>query len=164
MSEVVVLETSEGTIEIELNRRAAPASVENFVQYVKSGFYDGLVFHRVIKNFMIQGGGFTPDASEKKTRPPIAFEADNGLKNDAGTIAMARTNDPGSATSQFFINLKNNDFLNHSASNDGYAVFGKVTSGLDVVKKIGEVKTATKGFFEDWPAKDVVIKNASYKA
>ncbi len=162
--EIVVLETSEGNIEIELNRRVAPASVENFVQYVKSGFYDGLIFHRVIKNFMVQGGGFNSAGNEKPTKPPIAFEADNGLKNDLGTIAMARTNDPGSATSQFFINLKNNDFLNHSASNDGYAVFGKVTSGLDVVKKIGETKTATRGFFEDWPAKDIVIKKASYRA
>ncbi len=162
--EIVVLETSEGEIEVELNRRVAPASAENFVQYVKSGFYDGLVFHRVIKNFMIQGGGFSPAGNEKPTKPPVAFEADNGLKNDLGTIAMARTNDPGSATSQFFINLKNNDFLNHSASNDGYAVFGKVTSGLDVVKKIGECKTTTKGFFEDWPAKDIVIKKASYRA
>ena len=117
----------------------------NFLAYVDSGFYDGTIFHRVIPDFMIQGGGFTPDMKQKPTKPPIKNEADNGLKNDAGTIAMARTPVTDSATAQFFINLKDNDFLNHGGRDFGYAVFGKVIGGMDVVKKIAAVKTATKG-------------------
>ena len=138
---MVVLVTSLGDITLELEPEKAPISVENFLNYVDAGFYDGTVFHRVIPNFMIQGGGMTANLSQKPTRPAIKNEAENGLKNDAGTIAMARTSAPDSATAQFFINLKDNDFLNHGARDFGYAVFGHVTQGMDVVKKIGAVPT-----------------------
>ena len=153
---VVVLVTSLGDITLELEPDKAPITVENFLNYVDAGFYDGTVFHRVIPNFMIQGGGLTPNLSQKPTRPAIKNEAENGLKNDAGTIAMARTSAPDSATAQFFINLKDNDFLNHGARDFGYAVFGHVTQGMDVVKKIGAVPTGAN----DVPVEPVVIKHA----
>jgi cyclophilin family peptidyl-prolyl cis-trans isomerase len=161
--ELAVLETNQGDIEIEFNREKAPITVENFVKYVKEGFFDGTVFHRVIPRFMIQGGGFTPDGSQKRTRQPIRLEARNGLKNNVGTIAMARTTDPDSATSQFFINLIDNNFLNASTGNPGYAVFGTVVSGMDVVKAIAMVKTVSRGLYSDWPKEDVVIKRAYMK-
>jgi cyclophilin family peptidyl-prolyl cis-trans isomerase len=153
---VVVLVTSLGDITLELEPEKAPITVENFLNYVDAGFYDGTVFHRVIPNFMIQGGGMTPNLSQKPTRAAIKNEAENGLKNDAGTIAMARTSAPDSATAQFFINLKDNDFLNHGARDFGYAVFGHVTQGIDVVKKIGAVPTGSN----DVPVEPVVIKHA----
>jgi cyclophilin family peptidyl-prolyl cis-trans isomerase len=155
----VVLETSKGEIVIELDT-AAPATVENFLRYVQEGFFAGTVFHRVIRDFMIQGGGMTADMKPKRAHGPIVNEAHNGLKNNRGTIAMARTNDPNSATCQFFINLKNNDFLNCSAGNPGYAVFGKVTAGMDVVDAIAAVKTKTVGAYADVPAEAVTIKAA----
>ena len=153
---VVVLVTSLGDITLELEPEKAPISVENFLNYVDAGFYDGTVFHRVIPNFMIQGGGMTANLSQKPTRPAIKNEAENGLKNDAGTIAMARTSAPDSATAQFFINLKDNDFLNHGVRDFGYAVFGHVTQGMDVVKKIGAVRTGAN----DVPVEPVLIKSA----
>ena len=153
---VVVLVTSLGEITLELDPQKAPISVQNFLTYVDAGFYDGTVFHRVIPNFMIQGGGMTPNLSQKPTRPPIKNEAENGLKNDAGTIAMARTSAPDSATAQFFINLKDNDFLNHGARDFGYAVFGHVTHGMDVVRKIGAVPTGAN----DVPVEPVLLKSA----
>ena len=157
---VVTLETSLGKIVLELDAEKAPVSVANFLAYVDSGFYDGTVFHRVIPDFMIQGGGFSPDMSQKPTKPPIKNEADNGLENATWTIAMARTAVKDSATAQFFINLKDNDFLNHGGRDFGYAVFGKVTGGVDVVKKIAGVKIDTKGGFENVPVEPVVIKSA----
>jgi len=153
---VVILVTSLGDITLELEPEKAPITVENFLNYVDAGFYDGTVFHRVIPNFMIQGGGLTPNLSQKPTRPAIKNEAENGLKNDAGTIAMARTSAADSATAQFFINLKDNDFLNHGVRDFGYAVFGHVTQGMDVVKKIGAVPTGAN----DVPVEPVVIKHA----
>jgi peptidyl-prolyl cis-trans isomerase A (cyclophilin A) len=160
---VVVLTTSLGEIEIELYADKAPKSVENFLTYVDDGFYDGTVFHRVIPNFMIQCGGMTADMSRKPTKAPIENEADNGLDNDAGTLAMARTQDKDSATSQFFINVKDNDFLNHSAGNFGYAVFGRVVDGMDVVKKIEAVPTATRAGHQNVPTTPVVIESARRK-
>jgi cyclophilin family peptidyl-prolyl cis-trans isomerase len=161
--ETAVLETDRGSIEIELNREKAPKTVENFIGYVKSGFYNGTVFHRVIKGFMVQGGGFTPDGKEKGTLAPISLESGNGLSNLRGTIAMARTNDPNSATSQFFINTVDNNFLDYSAGNPGYAVFGKVTKGMDVVDGISSVSTSSKGPFSDWPSSDITIRGAYIK-
>jgi cyclophilin family peptidyl-prolyl cis-trans isomerase len=161
--ETVVLETTKGNIEIELERARAPVTVDNFVKYVKEGFFDGTVFHRVISGFMIQGGGFTPDGTQKRTRQPIKLESKNGLKNTKGTIAMARTNDPNSATSQFFINLIDNTFLNASTSNQGYAVFGSVTAGMENVNAIAAVKTTTCGPHQDWPKEDIAIKHAYMK-
>jgi cyclophilin family peptidyl-prolyl cis-trans isomerase len=161
----VKLETTMGDIVIELNEKAAPVTVKNFLTYVGEGFYDGTIFHRVIPNFMIQGGGFTPDMSQKQTHPPITNEASNGLKNDRGTIAMARTSNPNSATSQFFINHKNNDPLNYAGPNNpGYAVFGKVVSGMEVVDKIAAVKTTQKGPHADVPVEPVIIKSAKVVA
>ena len=159
----VKLATSAGDIVIELDAAKAPKSVENFIGYVKAGHYDGTVFHRVISNFMIQGGGMTADMKEKTTRAPIALESRNGLNNDKGTVAMARTNAPNSATAQFFINLKDNEFLNSAASRDGngYAVIGKVVSGMDVVEKIRNVPTGNKGPFENVPLEPVTIKQAT---
>lgn len=162
----VVIETSLGTIELELNNEKAPISVKNFLNYVDKKFYDGLVFHRVIDDFMIQGGGFNEQLQVKPTDAAITNEANNGLKNDLGTVAMARTPDPNSATSQFYINLKNNDFLNYRGPmpNDiGYAVFGQVTKGLDVVQKIGKVQTTSMGPMRDVPAEPVVIKSIRRK-
>jgi cyclophilin family peptidyl-prolyl cis-trans isomerase len=160
----VALETSMGRIVIELDRAKAPKTVENFLGYVKSGHYDGTVFHRVIQKFMIQGGGMTADLGEKRSGAPIANEADNGLKNERGTLAMARTGDPNSATAQFFINTVDNKFLNHTAKTQqgwGYAVFGKVVEGLDVVDKIAAVKTGNKGPYQDVPIEPVTITKAS---
>ena len=154
----ILIETSEGNITLELYADKAPITVANFLSYVEDGTYENTVFHRVIKGFMIQGGGFTTAGQEKPTKSPIKLESNNGLKNDAGTIAMARTNVPDSATDQFFINTVNNDFLNYAPNNPGYAVFGKVISGMDVVKKIEASQTTTKNKMEDWPVKDVVIK------
>jgi peptidyl-prolyl cis-trans isomerase A (cyclophilin A) len=157
---VVILETSQGTIELELDAEKAPVTVANFLAYVDEGFYDGTVFHRVIPDFMIQGGGFTPDMSQKTTKAPIKNEADNGLQNGAYTIAMARTQVKDSATAQFFINLKDNDFLNHGSRDFGYAVFGKVKKGDDVVKKIAGVPTGNRGGHQNVPSEPVVIKKA----
>jgi len=159
---MVKLETSIGEIVIELNEKAAPVSVKNFLQYVEEGFYNGLIFHRVIKNFMIQGGGFTADMQRKQIRPPIVNEANNGLKNDRGTIAMARTNDPDSATSQFFINHVNNDSLNYvNERKPGYTVFGKVVKGMEIVDAIAAVKTTTRHGMRNVPVEPVIIKSAS---
>jgi len=156
---VVVLETSLGTIELELDAEKAPISVENFLAYVDAGHYDGTLFHRVIPGFMIQGGGFDTSMKQKATRGPIKNEADNGLTNQRGTVAMARTSDVNSATSQFFINVVDNGFLNHSGRDFGYAVVGKVTSGMDVADKIAAVKRGA----QDAPIEQVVIKKASRK-
>ncbi len=159
----VTLHTSEGDIVLELNPDKAPQTVANFLRYVDSGFYTGLIFHRVIRDFMIQGGGFTEQMSKKPTEAPIQNEADNGLQNLIGTIAMARTRDPHSATAQFFINTKNNDFLNHTAKNAqgwGYTVFGKVISGLDVMNRINNVATTTRSGYRDVPQKPVLIQSA----
>ena len=158
----VEMKTSEGTITIELYQDKAPVSVANFVQYVRDGFYNGLIFHRVIDGFMIQGGGYKPDMSMKSPRASIVNEAKNGLKNEVGTIAMARTNDPDSASSQFFINLVNNDGLDYpNPDGHGYAVFGKVVSGLDVVQKIGKVRTGYSGFTPNVPKTPVIIESAT---
>ncbi|MET0310638.1 peptidylprolyl isomerase [Variovorax sp. PvP013] len=153
-----------GTITLELDRAKAPKSVENFLAYVKKGHYDNTVFHRVIPGFMVQGGGFEPGMQQKPTAGEIENEANNGLKNDTYTVAMARTSAPHSATAQFFINIANNGFLNHtapSAQGWGYAVFGKVVGGTDVVDKIKAVKTGRKGFHDDVPLEDVVIEKAT---
>jgi peptidyl-prolyl cis-trans isomerase A (cyclophilin A) len=160
---VVVLETSLGSIEIELDAEKAPISVENFLAYVDSGHYDGTIFHRVIPDFMIQGGGFEPSMTQKPTKAPIRNEAKNGLSNRRGTLAMARTNVVDSATSQFFVNLKDNDFLNHSGRDYGYAVFGRVTSGMDVVDKIAAVQTANRGGHQNVPIEPVKIEKARRK-
>lgn len=159
----VIMTTSEGAIEIELFADKAPISVANFLAYVDAGFYDNTVFHRVIPNFMVQGGGFTGGMSQKATQAPIKNEATNGLKNDRGTLAMARTSVVDSATSQFFINVVNNDFLNNGARDFGYAVFAKVTSGLDVVDKIAAVPTTVVDGMRDVPAKPVMIKSIKRK-
>lgn len=156
----VAMTTSKGDIVIELDAAKAPLSVKNFLDYVNSGFYDGLVFHRVINGFMIQGGGFSASMQEKTTNAPIANESRNGLTNDRGTIAMARTNNPNSATSQFFINLVDNVPLNPSVGRHGYAVFGKVVEGMDVVDAIAKVQTGMKGMHRDVPVEPVVIKKA----
>lgn len=155
--------TNKGVIDIELDHEHAPKSSANFEQYVRDGFYDGTIFHRVIKGFMIQGGGFERGMKEKATRAPIENEAANGLKNNKYTTAMARTSDPHSASSQFFINVADNDFLNHTAPNPqgwGYAVFGKVTAGQNVVDEIARVPTSTRGFYGDVPVDDIVIEKA----
>ncbi|WP_369065713.1 peptidylprolyl isomerase [Burkholderia gladioli] len=160
---MVELYTNHGVIKLELDAAKAPKSVENFLNYVKAGHYDNTVFHRVINGFMIQGGGFEPGMKQKPTEAPIDNEANNGLKNDTYTVAMARTNDPHSATAQFFINVNDNDFLNHSSPTPqgwGYAVFGKVVEGQDVVDAIKKVKTGSKGFHQDVPADDVIIEKA----
>jgi len=162
----VVLDTTMGKIVISLFPAEAPKTVANFLTYVKSGQYDGTIFHRVIPNFMIQGGGFTPDFKQKPTRPPIQNEADNGLENKRGTVAMARTGEPHSATAQFFLNTTDNHFLNHKGKNQkgwGYAVFGQVIEGMDVVDAISRVKTGTRGMFRDVPVESVVIKNATVR-
>ena len=159
----VKLETNMGDIVIELDAAKAPKTAANFVDYVKDGFYNGTVFHRVMDGFMIQGGGFEPGLKQKPTKAPIDNEANNGLKNNKYTIAMARTNDPHSATAQFFINVADNDFLNHTAPTPngwGYAVFGKVVSGTEVVDKIKGVKTGNSGFHQNVPTQDVIINKA----
>lgn len=160
----VHMQTNKGTIVLELNAEKAPETVANFLEYARSGFYEGTVFHRVIPGFMIQGGGFIPGMTQKSTRAPIKNEADNGLKNDLGTIAMARTPDPNSASSQFFINAKDNGFLNHTARTAqgwGYCVFGKVVDGLDVVKAIETVPTTSRGGHQDVPSDDVIIEKVT---
>jgi peptidyl-prolyl cis-trans isomerase B (cyclophilin B) len=161
---LVKLTTNFGDITLELNADKAPITVANFLQYVESGFYDGLIFHRVINDFMIQGGGFDANMKQKKTKAEIKNEADNGLSNDKYSIAMARTSIPDSASSQFFINLVDNDFLNHTgktSSGWGYCVFGKVVAGMDVVDKIAAVKTTSKAGHRDVPAEAVIIEKAS---
>ena len=158
----VILHTNHGAITVELFADKAPQSVENFLQYARDGHYDGTLFHRVIENFMIQGGGFDTDFQQKATRAPIQNEADNGLENARGTLAMARTNDPHSATAQFFINVTDNAFLNHrstaSGQTWGYAVFGQVTDGMDVVDAIRQVPTGRQGFHQDVPIEPVIIE------
>ncbi|MFA7553287.1 MAG: peptidylprolyl isomerase [Spongiibacteraceae bacterium] len=160
---MVIIKTNYGDITVELDFEKAPKTAENFAQYVKDGHYDGTIFHRVIDNFMIQGGGFEPGMKQKETRAPIANEADNGLTNDTGTLAMARTMDPDSASAQFFINVKDNDFLNHSSKTSqgwGYAVFAKVVDGMDVVNKIKGLPTGSTGGHQDVPVDDVIIESA----
>lgn len=158
---MVKLQTSLGTITLELYADKAPETVKNFLAYVAAGHYDNTIFHRVIDGFMIQGGGFEPDMKQKPAGAPVKNEADNGLRNELGTIAMARTSDPHSATAQFFINVKDNGFLDHTAPNPqgwGYCVFGKVVDGMDVVDKIRAVKTSSRGFQQDVPVEDVIIE------
>ena len=160
---MIKLQTNLGTITLKLDAEKAPVTVKNFVQYVQDGHYDNTIFHRVINGFMIQGGGFAPGMKQKDTREQIENEAANGLKNKRGTIAMARTNDPHSATAQFFINVSDNDFLDFKApsgSGWGYCVFGEVVEGMDVVDKIKSVKTGNKGFHQDVPVEDVIIEKA----
>lgn len=160
----VELKTNYGSIILELDEEKAPITVKNFITYVEENFYDGLIFHRVIDGFMIQGGGFDKNYQQKKTNPPIKNEANNGLSNSVGTISMARTNSPNSATGQFFINVNNNDFLNYSQSNPGYAVFGKVVEGMSVVEKIKTLKTGSGGPFPtDVPQELVIIEAATIK-
>lgn len=157
----VLLTTSAGNIELELDNQKAPVSVKNFVGYVNSGFYNNTLFHRVIPGFMVQGGGFSQDMAQKSTQPPIKNEADNGLRNSRGTIAMARTADKDSATSQFFINVADNAFLDHGQRDFGYAVFGKVIKGIDVADKIAQVPTKNDGPYQNVPVKPVVILSAT---
>jgi cyclophilin family peptidyl-prolyl cis-trans isomerase len=161
---LVVLTTSFGEIELELDEAKAPISVRNFLAYVDEGFYDGVIFHRVIPDFMIQGGGFTPALQQKKTRAPIQNEAANGLENLRGALAMARTSDPHSASAQWFINLKDNAFLDHPGQDGwGYAVFGRVSRGMDVVDRIAAVKTGRRGGMSDVPSDTVAIVSARRK-
>lgn len=160
----VRMQTTMGDIVLELDAEKAPVTVENFLEYARAGFYDGTIFHRVIPNFMVQGGGFEPGMNQKQTRPPIKNEADNGLKNDEGAIAMARTPDPHSASAQFFINVKDNDFLNFTSPTPqgwGYCVFGRVTEGMDVVHAIEKVATGNRGGHQDVPQEDVVIEKVT---
>ncbi len=154
---MITIKTNHGDIKVELFDEKAPISAENFRQYITDGFFNGTIFHRVIPNFMIQGGGMDADMQQKQTREPIKNEADNGEKNLRGTLAMARTADINSATSQFFINLKDNDFLDHGGRDFGYAVFGKVTDGMDVVDAIAAVQTGSSGFHQDVPTETVTI-------
>lgn len=159
---MIRMQTNHGTVEIELDHEKAPNTAANFEQYVKDGFFNGTIFHRVISGFMIQGGGFEPGMVQKETRETIKNEAENGLSNLNGTLAMARTNDPHSATAQFFINVKDNTFLDHTAPNGqgwGYCVFGKVTSGMEVVDEIKSVPTGSKGGHQDVPIDDVIIES-----
>lgn len=162
----LILHTNHGAITVELFEDKAPESVANFIQYARDGHYDGTLFHRVISNFMIQGGGFDADFNEKSTRDPVFNEADNGLANDRGTLAMARTNDPHSATSQFFINVTDNAFLNHRSKHSGqtwgYAVFGQVVDGMDVVDTIRQVPTGRRGMFADVPTEPVIIERVEF--
>ncbi len=160
---MVIMETSMGSLEIELMADEAPITVENFLAYVDDGFYDGTIFHRVIPDFMIQGGGMTQDMREKDTKPPITNEADNGLKNRRYTLAMARTQEKDSATSQFFINVADNGFLDHGLRDFGYAVFGKVVAGADVVDRIAAVQTGSRGFHQDVPVETVTIQSVRRK-
>jgi peptidyl-prolyl cis-trans isomerase B (cyclophilin B) len=163
MTAKILMTTNKGPITIELDSAAAPETVENFLQYVRDGFYDGTIFHRVIDGFMIQGGGFDASMRQKATRAPVRNEANNGLTNSTGTIAMARTNDPHSATAQFFININDNTFLDHqnqTPSGWGYCVFGRVTDGMDVVNAIKDVKTTSHGPHRDVPAETIVIETA----
>ena len=164
---MVLLKTNFGDITIKLFEKEAPKTVANFIEHVEEGFYNGTIFHRVISNFMIQGGGFEPGLSQKATKTPIENEADNGLSNKKGTLAMARTNDPHSATAQFFINVTDNDFLDFKAANSqgyGYCVFAEVVDGMDVVEKIKSVQTGNAGMHGDVPVEDVIIESASIQA
>jgi cyclophilin family peptidyl-prolyl cis-trans isomerase len=156
---MIRFETTLGDFTIELFEKEAPLSVANFVKYIDSGFFDGTIFHRIVPGFVIQGGGFTEDMTQKRTNPPVKNEADNGLKNSRGTLSMARTNDINSATSQFFVNLKDNDFLDHTRGNFGYAVFAKVVDGMDVIDKIAAVETGRKRGFDDVPVEAVIMKS-----
>ena len=161
---MVTLKTNFGEIKLELFEDKAPKTVENFISYVEDGFFDNTIFHRVINGFMVQGGGFTVDMEQKETKAPIQNEANNGVANEIGTVAMARTQDHHSATAQFFINVGNNDFLNHtseSVNGWGYCAFGKVTEGMDVVEKIKAVKTGNHGFHQDVPVEPVIIESAT---
>ena len=163
MTKTVELQTTAGTIRLELDDAKAPITVANFLEYVKAGHYDGTIFHRIIDGFMIQGGGFEPGMTQKPTGEQIKNEADNGLKNERGTVAMARTQDPHSATAQFFINVANNDFLNYRSPDLqgwGYCVFGRVSEGEDVIEAIRKVKTGSSGFHQDVPKEDVIIERA----
>ena len=162
-AQTVRMNTTAGDIVVQLDAAKAPKTVENFLAYVKAGHYDGTIFHRVIDGFMIQGGGFTPDMKQKPTQPPIPLESRNGLPNQRGTLAMARTMDPNSATAQFFINVSDNAFLDAANARDGhgYAVFGKVVQGMDVVDKIKSVPTTTRGMYENVPVQPVVIKKVT---
>jgi peptidyl-prolyl cis-trans isomerase B (cyclophilin B) len=162
-NKIIVIETNKGNVEVELDFENAPITAENFLSYVESGHFEGTIFHRVIPNFMVQGGGFTPDGNQKDTMKPIKLESQNGLKNLRGTLAMARTNVPDSATSQFFINTKDNDFLDYAPGNPGYAVFGKVINGMEVVDEIEKVKTSNRGPYQDWPVEDVLIEKVYVK-
>jgi len=155
---MILFETTLGDFKIEFFEKEAPLSVANFRKYIDGGFFNGTIFHRIVPGFVIQGGGFTEDMTQKKTEAPIKNEADNGLKNSRGTLSMARTNDINSATSQFFVNLKDNDFLDHSRGNFGYAVFARVIEGMDVVDKIAAVETGRKRGFEDVPLEAVIMK------
>jgi cyclophilin family peptidyl-prolyl cis-trans isomerase len=159
---MIRFETTLGNFTVELFEDKAPISAENFLKYVEEGFFDGTVFHRIVPGFVIQGGGFTEDMSQKKNRAPIKNEADNGVKNTRGTLSMARTNDINSATSQFFVNLKDNDFLDNSRGNFGYAVFGKVTEGMDVIDKIAAVKTGRRRGFDDVPVESVIMTSVRH--
>jgi cyclophilin family peptidyl-prolyl cis-trans isomerase len=154
---MIVFETTLGNFTIEFFEKEAPISVANFKKYIDEGFFDGTIFHRIVPGFVIQGGGFTEDMTQKKNNPAIKNEADNGLKNSRGTLSMARTNDINSATSQFFVNLKDNDFLDHSRGNFGYAVFARVTQGMDVIDKIAAVETGRKKGFDDVPVEPVIM-------
>jgi peptidyl-prolyl cis-trans isomerase A (cyclophilin A) len=156
---MIRFETTLGDFTIELFDKEAPQSVANFLRYIDDGFFDSTIFHRIVPGFVIQGGGFTEDMAQKRTQPPVKNEADNGLKNKRGTLSMARTNDINSATSQFFVNLKDNDFLDHSRANFGYAVFARVTAGMDVVDKIAAVKTGKHRGFDDVPVEAVIMKS-----
>ena len=161
---MIVLHTTAGDITLELDLKKAPISAANFLEYARSGHYDGTIFHRVINNFMIQGGGFEPGLKQKSTGNPIQNEADNGLANDTGTVAMARTMDPHSATAQFFINVNDNNFLNHTSKDAqgwGYAVFGRVTDGMDVINTIKECRTGSKMGHQDVPEEDIVIESVT---
>jgi peptidyl-prolyl cis-trans isomerase A (cyclophilin A) len=154
---MIKFETTLGNFTVEFFEKEAPISVANFLKYVDDGFFDGTIFHRIVPGFVIQGGGFTEDMSQKKTKAAIKNEADNGLKNERGTLSMARTNDVNSATSQFFVNLKDNDFLDHTRGNFGYAVFAKVAEGMDVIDKIAAVETERKRGFDDVPVEPVIM-------
>jgi len=159
---MIIIRTTLGNLSLELDSERAPKSVANFIAYAKDGHYNGTIFHRVIENFMIQGGGFEVGMNEKPSGTPIENEADNGLKNDFGTVAMARTTDPHSATAQFFINVTDNDFLNHTAPNSkgwGYAVFGKIVDGMDILDKIRAVATGSAGGHQDVPVDDIIIES-----
>jgi peptidyl-prolyl cis-trans isomerase A (cyclophilin A) len=156
---MIRFETSLGDFTVELFEKDAPLSVANFLSYIDAEFFDGTIFHRIVPGFVIQGGGFTEDMTQKKTQPPVKNEADNGLKNARGSLSMARTSDINSATSQFFVNLKDNDFLDHSRGNFGYAVFARVTEGMEVIDKIAAVETGRKRGFDDVPVEAVIMKS-----
>jgi peptidyl-prolyl cis-trans isomerase A (cyclophilin A) len=156
---MIRFETTLGDFTIEFHEKEAPLSVANFLRYIDDGFFDGTIFHRIVPGFVIQGGGFTEDMTQKRTHPSIKNEADNGLKNDRGTLSMARTSDINSATSQFFVNLKDNEFLDHKKGNFGYAVFARVTEGMDVVDKIAAVETGRRRGFDDVPVQPVIMKS-----